>query len=306
MKKLVLFFCLIIFINVHSQSKLTSVLNDKYDISLRPEIGDISYYKLERINIFIDDKGEVNNNQKFIIYFTRECSDYETGLPVEKYTFDRFYIGANRVLEEIEMKQVKTVEGFTFKSKLSDSEILEKIDYSSIPKTFESLMFMIMTWDVITFDGLTRTSEDLEIPKFIKIGDEFISKVSENFFKFDFEPILRESHYRFIGKDKSIFKGISIVNNEPAAIMFFMSEYNEISMDMNLMNINQLGREFFYGNSYISLNDGKILKGELVSPVYFKQRMGRGEDAQTSNFLVIQKLFLNLLSKSDYYNKIEI
>ncbi len=276
----------------------------------RYKVGEALRYRLLRCSTFFRMDGTKFGENKAIAYFTRtRLQDDAGGRIREKFTWKRFGFGQSmNPNEPVKMSFLKEVEGFSLTCSVQDEDLLTKFDFTGLPRTIEGMWFMIMSWDAVTFDGPVRAQEHFDVPDSAPIGTEFRNVRGAYDFAFEYSPLVTNSKYTFSGKNQSKILGVSIMEDTPCVIIGFSASENMIRMNMHFapVQIETCGFEHFWGRTYLSLEDGRILRGELVAPVAHVQDMqmqGQSE-LEHMEFFALQKLELELLSPEEFESEI--
>jgi len=289
----------------------TASLGDPLQLNLRYPVGTTLYYRLLRHSDMFNMDGSKFGQHEAIAYFSRtRLEDDERGRVGERFTWKYFAFGQSIVPgEPITMSPLKEAEDFSLICSVQDEEILTKFDFSRLPRTLEGLWFMIMSWDAITFDGPVRPQEHFDFPSAAPIGTEVKSTRGAHDFVFAYPPIMDGSSYSFSGNNRSMVLGITRVKDIPCAIIEFYDSGNVIHMNMSFSAVKSesRGMEHFWGKTYLSLEDGSVVKGELVAPVMQTQdlQMPGQSKPERMEYLVMQKLELEILSPAEFESEIK-
>jgi hypothetical protein len=284
-------------------------LPEKLPLKLRYRVGETLYYRLSRLNNNFKMDGTKMGEMRAIAYFTRtRLPDDSQGRVQEKFTWKSFRFGQSLTPAPAALTEFKPAEDFSLLYSVNEELAIEKFDFSSLPRTMDGFMFMIMTWDAVTFDGLVRPTPGLRIPDEAPIGAEFKSTTGPRDFRFSFPPLVTDSKYSFSANGWVRLAGISRVKDIPCAL--FMAAELENGAEMNLhlkpVEIKIRGLEHFWANTYLSLVDGRVVKGELVGPVAMTQDVqitGR-EKPERSEFLAIGYLDMDVLSEEEFNSEL--
>ncbi len=282
-------------------------LQEPLPLKLRYKIGETLYYRLIRQNINFKMDGSKFGEFKAIAYFTRtRVKDDSEGRVREKFTWKSFAVGQSMTPNQpVKLSYLKEAENFSLVISVQDEDAITKLDFSELPRTIEGLWFMIMAWDALTFDGLTRSSPYFKFPDSALLGTVIKSTRGPYDFLFEYPPLVTNSKYHFSGKNYSKVLGVSVVKNIPCVIIEFSNSENIVLMNLNLkpVEIKSKGFEHFWGKTYLSLKDGRIVKGELIAPVTMVQdiKMPGQEKPNHVEFFTLQKLELEMLAP-DVFN----
>jgi hypothetical protein len=119
-------------------------------------------------------------------------------------------------------------------------------------------------------------------------------------FLFEYPPLVTNSKYHFSGKNYSKVLGVSLVKNIPCAVIEFSNSENIVLMNFNFktVEIKSKGFEHFWGKTYLSLRDGRIVKGELIAPITVVQniKMPGQKEPNHIEFFTLQQLKLEMLT----------
>jgi hypothetical protein len=282
-----------------------AALPEVVPLKLRYEVGETLYYRLVRQNNNFRMDGTKSGEMKIVTYFsrTRLPNDAE-GRVQEKFVWKRFEFGQSLTAAPAKLAEFKEAEDFSLVYSVNDSDAIYKLDFSSLPRTFPGFIFMILTWDAVTFDGLTRPTQYLSVPDTAPIGAEFKETREAPDLIFSFPPLVNESKYHFSGKGWIRVNGISRIRGIPCVIVESANLENTVEMNLSIqsMSIKTQGLEHFWAKTYLSLDDGRIVRGELVGPVAMIQdvRTPGREKPDHSEFLVIGYLDMDLLSEAEF------
>jgi len=282
-----------------------TALPEVVPLSLRYEVGETLFYRLVRQNNNFRMDGTKSGEMRIVTYFTRtRLPDDGQGRVQEKFVWKRFEFGQSLTASPAKLAEFKEADDYSLIYSVNDGDAIYKLDFSSLPRTFPGFIFMILTWDAFTFDGLTRPTQYLSVPDKAPLGAEFKETREAPDLVFSYPPLVNESKYHFSGKSWVRVNGISLVKGIPCVVLDSANLENTVEMDMRIqsMNIKTQGLEHFWANTYLSLEDGRIVKGELVGPVAMIQDVllpGR-EKPDHSEFLVIGYLDMDLLSEAEF------
>jgi hypothetical protein len=278
---------------------------EKLPLKLRYKVGETLYYRLTRQNNTFQMDGTKSGDMKMAAYFTRtRLADDSQGRAQEKFTWKSFQFGQSLTSAPAKLTQLKAAEEFSFVYSVNDAEAIYKLDFSSLPRTFEGFFFMLLAWDAVTFDGTTRPTQYLQIPDEAPIGAEYRETRTAPALVFSYPPIVTDSKYIFSGKSSVKVTGVSLVKNIPCAVLESANLENRAEMNLNIspMTIKSRGFEHFWAKTYISLADGRIVGGELHGPVAMIQDIARPglEKPDHTEFLILGYLEMDLLSAEEF------
>jgi hypothetical protein len=274
-------------------------------LKLRYKVGETLYYRLVRNNSNFKMDGTKSGEMKVITYFTRtRLQDDSEGKAQEKFVWKRFQFGQTMGLHPLKMVEFNPARNFSLVYSVNEELAISKFDFSPLPRTMDGFFFMILTWDAVTFDAAVRPTKSLLIPDEARIGAEFRPTREPHDFVFEFPPLVTDCKYTFSGKDRVKILGVTTVDDIPCAIIEFAESENRVEMNLHLKPIEFKirGFEHFWGKTYVSLDDGRVVRGELVGPVAMIQDIQGPGPAKTehSEFLVIGYLEMNLLSEKEF------
>jgi hypothetical protein len=281
-------------------------LSDPVRLQIRYEIGETFHYRLVRRSDFIAMDGSKFGGHEVVAYFTRtRIEDDDMGRVRERFTWQHFAHGqALSADQPPPMTTLEEARGFSLTLSVQDEDAIEKFDFSGIPRTLGGMWFMIMSWDAVTFDGPVRSQEHFYVPESIALGTEIAGTRPPHDFTFEYPPVLTDCKYRFSGDQRTRVLGITDLGGIPCVVVDFAYAGNTIEMNVMLepVELHNRGYEHFWGHTYLSLEDGSIVRGELIAPVLQVQDMVMaGQDqAQHKEYLVLQRLELGLLSPEDF------
>lgn len=287
-----------------------AAIPDKVPLKLRYRVGDQLFYRLTRLNNNFRIDGTKAGEQRVVAYFTRvRLPDDDQGRVQERFTWKSFQFGQSMTAAPAKLTVFKEAENFSLVYSVNEELAIEKFDFSSLPRTMDGFMFMILSWDAVTFDGLVRPTPALVIPDEAPLGAEFEDKTGPRDFRFSFPPLATDSKYSFSGKGWVKLVGLSRVKGVPCALMQAGQMENRVEMDLHFkpLDIKTRGFEHFWAQTYLSLEDGRIVRGELVGPVMMAQDVqtaGR-EKPDYSEFLAIGYLEMDLLSEAEFQSAVD-
>jgi hypothetical protein len=279
-------------------------------LKLRYPIGETLHYRLLRNSDFFRMDGNKFGQHTVIAYFTRErIENTVEGQAQEKFTWEKFGFGESmNPKQPIQLSYLEEAEGFSLTCSVADEDLITKFDFSSLPRTLLGMWFMIMSWDAVTFDGAVRPQNFYDFPESAPLGSEFTNRRGSYDFPFEYPPLVTNSKYTFSGKNHSKLIGVGIENGTSCAIIEFSYAENIITMNLDLSTakVSNRGLEHIWGKTYISLDDGRIVKGILTAPVAQVQDLfllGQ-EIPQHLEYLIIQRLELELMSPEVFKKQI--
>lgn len=296
------------------------VVNDEHQVDLgksiplklRYPVGETLHYRIRRHSDFFRLSGTKFGEHTVVAYFTRARLENSSGGQVrEKLTWKKFGFGESfDPKKPVKLSYLKEAEGFSLTCSVEDEDLINKFDFSSLPRSILGMWFMIMSWDAVTFDAPVRPQNHYDFPDSAPIGSEFQNTRGSYDFQFQYPPLLTDSKYTFGGKNHSKIIGVGIEQGIPCAIIEFSNGENFININMDLETAQMTNRslEYFWGKTYISLEDGRIVKGDLIAPVCQVQDMrilGQDEPRHLEYF-ALQKLELELLSQETFKKEIEL
>jgi hypothetical protein len=274
-------------------------------LKLRYEVGETLYYRLVRQNNNFRIDGTRAGEMRVVAYFTRtRLEDSSDGKVREKFTWKRFEFGQTVGPTPLKLSEFKPGENFSLVYSVNEEEAISKFDFSSLPRTLEGFMFMILSWDAVTFDAAVRPTKNLRIPDEARVGAEFRETREPHDFVFEFPPLVTDSKYTFSGKAWVRILGLTTIRDIPCAIVEFAESENGVEMNLHLQprEFKTRGFEHFWGKTYLSLEDGRVVKGELVGPITMIQdiQMTGRERPDHAELLVIGYLEMDLLSEEEF------
>jgi len=288
----------------------TASLPDSVPLKLRYRVGDQLFYRLTRLNNSFRIDGTKSGEQRVVAYFTRvRLPDDSQGRVQERFTWKSFQFGQSLTAAPARLMTFKEAENFSLVYSVNEELAIEKFDFSSLPRTMNGFMFMILSWDAVTFDGLVRPTPALLIPDEAPIGVEFEDKTGPRDFRFSFPPLATDSKYSFSGKVWVKLVGLSRVKGVPCALIQAGQMENRVEMNLHFkpLEITVRGFEHFWAQTYLSLEDGRIVRGELVGPVIMAQDVqtaGR-EKPEHSELMTIGYLEMDLLSEAEFQRAVD-
>jgi len=279
-------------------------------LKLRYDVGETLYYRLVRHTTLFAMDGSRFGEQEAVAYFTRTRLENDSqGRAREKFAWKSFAFGQSMDPNvPARLSYLREAENFSLVCSVQDEDMLLKFDFSALPRTIEGFWFMVMSWDAVTFDGPVRGQEQFPFPDEAFIGTEIKGTRGRHDFEFDYPPLVSNSSYTFSGENSSRLLGVGIVRDIPCAIVEFSHSENGITMNFDVapVKLKIRGFEHIWGKTYLSLEDGRIVKGELVAPVAQVQDMqlpGEGEPRHIE-LLALQRLDLDMLAREDFDSEV--
>lgn len=170
-------------------------LREPLPLKLRYKVRETLYYRLVRQNINFKMDGTKFGELKAIAYFTRtRIKNDSEGRIREKFTWKSFAVGQTMTANQpVKLSYLKETESFSLIISVQDEDALSKLDFSELPRTIEGLWFMIMAWDALTFDGLTRPSPYFKFPDSAFLGTVIKSTRGPYDFLFEYPSLVTNS-----------------------------------------------------------------------------------------------------------------
>jgi|GEM_PF-1211814 len=299
-------FIFIIITSNSSENQEWDFLKEPLPLKLRYKVGEILHYRLYRHNNHFKMDGSNNGEFKALAYYTRTRLENDNqGKVREKFIWKSFMAGQSMVPNQpAKMSYLKEAENFSLTLSVEDEDVLSKLDFSSLPRTFEGLWFMIMLWDAITFDGPVRPQEHFKFPDEDLIGTETHDTHGPWEWPIEYPPLVIDSKYFFSGKAYSRVIGVGLEKNIPCAIVEFPVSENRALMNLHLKPVKVKANAFehFWAKTYLSLEDGRIVKGELHGPTLIVHDIWMGDQKEPAHneYFVMQMLDLDLLSAKEF------
>jgi len=274
-------------------------------LKLRYPVGTVLHYRLVRHNANFKTDGAPSGAMDMYALFTRtRLEDGPQNKIRERFVFDCFKFGQSMTPRPVQMGEFKAARGFTMDYSVSESVGITKLDFSSLPRALDGFFFMIMTWDAISFDGMTRPTETLLVPDAAPVGSKIEDLSGPYIFPFEYPPLVTDSKYTFSGKNEVKVLGAGRVKNIPCAIVEFTMAENTVDMNLHVkpMEVKTHGFEHFGGKTFLSLEDGRIVRGELAGPVLLTvETLMLGKDIpDRSIMLAMGYLEMDLLTDEEF------
>lgn len=281
-------------------------LREPIPLSLRYDVGETLCYRLVRHTTMFAIDGTKSGEHRAVAYFTRtRVDDDRRGRAREKFAWKSFAFGQSMdPAVPARLSCLREAQDFSVVCSVQDEDMLTKLDFSALPRNIEGFMFMVMAWDAVTFDGPVRSQEHFPFPDEAIVGAEIEGTRGPHDFEFEYPPLVTDSRYAFSGKNSSKVLGVGTVRDIPCAVVEFSYAENGIEMNFDLppVKLKIRGFEHIWGKTYLSLEDGRIVKGELVAPVVQVQDMrlpGQSEPKRTE-LLSLQRLNMEILDPDDF------
>jgi len=275
-------------------------------LKLAYPVGEILHYRLDRRALSYAVDGRRVGEVRSVAFFTRTRLPDHPELGVqEELAWDWFEHGQSLTDAPAEPRPFEPAEGFTLVFHPNTADALERLDYSGVPATMDGFNFMIMTWDVFSFDGLARPNPHFPFPDSASVGEIVHETRGPHDFRFEFPPLVTDSRYSFSGQNRARILGVSTLGGEPSVIVEFSGAENPLEMTLNYgpFPIKVTGFEHLWGKSYLSLRDGRIVRGELAvhnTIVVQGPGVAEGEPLSLSEASNIGDIQLQLLSPEEY------
>jgi hypothetical protein len=305
-----IFVCLFVSNVAATSEDLQIDLGKPISLKLRYPIEETLHYRMLRHSDFFRMDGSKFGEHTVIAYFTRtRIENAADGKVQENFTWAKFGFGESFIPNQpIQLSYLKEAEGFSLTCSVTDEDLITKFDFSSLPRTLLGVWFMIMSWDAVTFDGAVRPQNYYDFPESALLGSEFVNMRGSYDFLFEYPPLVTNSKYTFSGKNQAKIIGVGIEKGMPCVIVEFSHSENIIAMNLDLgaAKMSNRGLEHIWGKTYVSLDDGRIVKGVLTAPVSQVQDLfvlGQ-EKPQHLEYLIIQRLELELMSQEAFKKQI--
>ena len=275
-------------------------------LKLAYPVGETLRYRLDRQAMSYAMDGRKVGEVRSVAFFTRTRLPDHPELGVqEELTWDWFEHGQSLTDAPAETRRFEAAEGFTLVFYPNAADCLERLDFSEVPATMDGFNFMIMTWDVFSFDGLTRPNPHFPFPDSALVGEIIHETRGPHDFRFQFPPVVTDSRYSFSGKNQARILGVSNLGGEPSVVVEFLGAENPFEMTLHYgpFPMRVTGFEHLWGKSYLSLRDARIVRGELaVHNTIVVQGLGvaEGEPLGLSEASNIGDIRLQLLSTEEY------
>lgn len=268
------FFCL--FSNALPQDiQLERVLQSDYDLTPKYQVGDKDFYHIRTAYLEMNDSGKVANTRVLDGHFSREVLRFEGSKRYDRFRWKEVKKGEREGKGQITaFKVLPYSQDFQYEFSLEDMTPEHfPVDVTSIPKTMEGYQFFVKLIDAHTFDVLSNPASYDH--RFAKIGETAIIPQRDLRGLIDFPPLFTDTNFAQ-APIFTTFQGITLHQNEPCAILAFRSDDSQIHMVANMMDmkIPSEATSSYWGDIFVSLESGKLLRGTLYEDVVSLASLG--------------------------------
>lgn len=251
---------------VREENEMRSLLQRSFDLSTSSKLGDKDFYQIKTVYLEMDNAGEVAQTDVLQGYYSREAGRIEQGKRTDrflwKYVKNRSRKGKGEVNEF-------TILLFTKDFQYSFGEWTAErfpIDLSLVPKTMEGWKFVVKLIDAHTFNVIADFDSYKE--KLVHVGDSTRLPGEGVPISINFPPLFTDTYFKNAPVYVT-FRGITLYENEPCAILAFRSDDSRVHMviNMNNMKIPIDGVSYYFGEILLSLEARKIVWGEIIERV---------------------------------------
>ena len=289
-----------------SSGDAQALVNSPLPLMPRYEQGRPLYDTLTRHDVIFTLEGAKTSEHKSVSHFIRtRGADGADGRIREQFRWASFRWGKTNGPDEVlKTREVKEAQGWTLEFSMADSDLPEAADFSDLQRDWGGFHFRIAVYDAITFDGMSRPTARLPLPEEAPIGAEVKATDGGRVFDFGFPPLFSKFEYTLGRKHSARILGVSLVDDVKCAIVEFSGPENKFESTLNLQGVEVAGHGFehFWGKTYLALDDGRILKGELVGPVtqVLDILIPGQEQPRRQQQLIMQHVTLELVSEQEF------
>ena len=255
--------------NIYAQEvTLKDFLERSFNLKPKYKVGDKDFYHITTVYLTMNDSGRVAQTQALEGAYLRETIRIENDKQIDRFIWKHVSKGQRQGRGEIEEYAVMDfTKHFQYDFSIVDWEPEHfPVDLSSIPKTMEGWGFVVKLLDAHTFDVVARL-EDYE-GTLIYIGDTAVLPAEGIPVVMDFPPLFTDTHFTN-APFHTTFKGITLYDNEPCAILSFRSDDCQVRLVVNMMDMKLPtdGISYYFGEVFLSLESGKIMWGQIIERV---------------------------------------
>lgn len=284
----------------------SSIFKGPFHLELKPAPGPARYYRSRTLyNSLGDVKGGVLSSFVVAGDFRRQFTGYrKDGCALEEFRWRNVRITTRSPADgkELGTRRIPFAEDFTYRICFEDSfaVVTDAIDYSSLPRTLDGLLFYEQIVDSHhPFDvALTRSHGSTQGLRFV--GDE----VQLPYFKeheLSFRPL---GYWHFYGRDgyRLRLTGLTTRNGETGAVI----NYGEFSgpglFDSNLkmagdQMVSEKEATQTWGTIVVSLKDGVPLWATLLERV---DRLDRSKDPKNPILGFFREVVVETIDRSEF------
>jgi hypothetical protein len=268
-----------------AEGDLAKVLNAPLDLSRRGKAGETRRYRIHRENVMYDPIGHPAN--RMVADGTIErvlLREAEPGLWTERITWTQFAAAYTQTPDQAPVpKEVPGAAGLSYEFSP------ETFDYVNIPADFGGIqdpmsayLIKVMAMDFSGFDALANTLRIAPGGQ-VQVGTTEVEPRWQQTTEIT-QPAGKDRAGRYrLGEMTVSVMGITRRSGEPCALIWFGAEGNDVSHDLSAgpMTMSFHGTEHFWGELAVSLNDGRVVAGELRGPLPWVMKMGmNGEEPE--------------------------
>jgi len=286
------------FFTAQSQG-MKSALQSEYDLTAKYKVGDIDFYRLRSLYLEMSDSGWVKTSTLLEGYYQREVVAVDSTEHTDRFIWKGVRVSERQGRGEFsDFSVLHYSKGY--QSQFSVREISSEhfpADITSIPKTPQGFQFFVKLVDASTFD-IIRQFESYGKP--LTRIDQATSIPAEDLQGIiDFPPLYTNTRFQH-SATIVIFRGITITNGIPCAIIEFREDNSHIHMTMNMMKMEfpSDGTSYYWGTILLSLETGKIVNATLLENVI--TMINLSPIAPPTRSLVRRELTLETLDRRSY------
>jgi hypothetical protein len=244
------------------------VLQDDYDLSYRPDVGDTTFHRLDIVYRTLNDRGLPANLENFRGDLRRVVNAVEaSGRVVETITWRNI---ARRVAEDGEhygapesFDWAKEIE-YIFSAEDSHEDFFNW-DIDKLPRDLNGWNVLLLAVDAhFEFDFL-RSERHGAITKLRRIGDTVVAPDTDKPFAINFAPLIECPAFTKRNM-RTTFVGLTVRNGHHCALLSF--DMDPSPFDMKFGEVDMQVTSTFSGTLTVRLTDGVLEHGEFLEWVF--------------------------------------
>ncbi len=265
------------------QGAWAKVLDQRFDITRRGKVGQTRRYRIRRENVMYDKIGHPVNRMLADGEVERTLlKETEPGVWTEQMTWVKF--GAQQTQDPREVVTPRDVPGA---AGLSYEFAPKTFDYVNIPADFSGIqdplagyLMKVVAMDFTGFDALANLARSASAGG-LTIGATKLEPRWQN--AIDITQTARKetaTQYHLNDLMASV-AGVTRRGGEPCLLIWFAAEGNDVVTDFSAGPVTMKGHgtEHFWGELAVSLQDGRVVGGELRGPLPWVMEMGLNGEA---------------------------
>jgi hypothetical protein len=254
------------------------LLDAKLDISRRGKAGEIRRYRIHRENVMYDRVGQPASRMVAEATIERTLlRESQPGWWTERITWTQFAAAQTQGPEAMPVPaEVPGAAGLSYEF---DPKAFDYVnipaDYSRIQDPMGGYLMKVLGMDLTGFDALLHVLRR-SFGDTVQIGDTKLEpRWQEGLDITDAAAQKTVTSYQLSDMVVSA-AGVTRRSGEPCLLIWFAAEGNDVKSDLGAGPVTMRfhGTEHFWGELAVSLNDGRVVGGELRGPIPWRMEMG--------------------------------